>query len=120
MGLTFRNETAVPVSVAIMFLSPDTCSGEGLGWEMQGWWNISSGDSALVYANDLEDLNRYWYFYAQASDGTSWHGDGTWIASVPDTQFDQCYGIGVNPGEELDFVQIDVSDNDDWTQTLIR
>ena len=118
MGLTFCNRSSVTASVAIMFLSPDTCSGEGGGWEMQGWWNSAPGGCTLVYANDLEDLNRYWFFWARGSDGSSWHGDGTWTAAVPSTRFDQCYGIGVSQGEELNFVRIDVNGNDNWTQFL--
>jgi len=119
MGLTFHNQYTAPLSVAIMFLSPDTCSGEGEGWEMMGWWNINPGDSALVYANDLEDLNRYWYYYAHASDGTRWAGNGEWVRSVPQAVFDQCFGLGVTgETEQVDFRQLDIDSNDNYTLNL--
>lgn len=119
MGLTFHNQYTAPVSVAIMFKSPDTCSGEGQGWEMMGWWNINPGDSALVYANDLEDLNRYWYYYAHASDGTGWAGNGEWARSVPQAVFDQCFGFGViGEAEEVDFRQLDIGSYDNYTLSL--
>ena len=119
MGLTFHNQYTAPVSVAIMFLSPDTCSGEGDGWEMMGWWNINPGDSTLVYANDLEDLNRYWYYYAHAGDGTRWAGNGDWVRSVPQAVFDQCYGLGVSgETEEVDFRQLDIGSYDNYTLNL--
>jgi len=119
MGLTISNQYTAPLSAAIMFLSPDTCSGEGLGWEMMGWWNINPGSSALVYANDLEDLNRYWYYFASAADGATWSGNGTWTNQVERAAFDQCWGIGVsNDTTEVDFRQLDIGDNDNFTLNL--
>ena len=119
MGLTIHNQYTASLSVAIMFWSPDTCSGEGAGWEMMGWWNIDPGGSALVYANDLEDLNRYWYYYAHSSDGTRWAGNGDWVRSVPRARFDQCFGLGVvGDTEEVDFRQLDIDSNDNFTLNL--
>jgi uncharacterized membrane protein len=116
MGLTLCNSYPQAISTAIMFYSPDTCGGEGDNFEMMGWWNLAPGSCALVYANDLEDLNRYWYFFAHASDGAVWAGP--WGASVPTHAFDQCFGIGVNPGESIGFRELDVGDNDDYTLTF--
>jgi uncharacterized membrane protein len=120
MGLTIANGYTNLISVCIMFESPDTCSGEGLGWEMMGWWNINPNDSKLVYANDLEDLNRYWYYYAQAVDGRTWSGDGSWTASVPSAAFDQCYGIGISTGVEVNFRELDINSYDNFTLTLVE
>jgi uncharacterized membrane protein len=119
MGLTITNQYSASLSAAIMFWSPDTCSGEGGDWQMMGWWNIDPGGSAFVYANDLEDLNRYWYYYAYSSDGARWAGDGSWVRSVPTAAFNQCFGAGVvGDTEEVDFRQLDIDGNDDWTLNL--
>jgi len=117
MALTLCNSYSSRISAAIMFYSPDTCGGEGQNFEMQGWWNIEPGSCALVYGNDLEDLNRFWYYFAHSNDGAMWSGPFT--ASVPSEAFDQCYGVGVSPGEGIGFRQLDIGDNDDYTLTFI-
>jgi uncharacterized membrane protein len=117
MGLTLCNSYSQPISTAIMFFSPDTCGGEGENFEMMGWWNLAPGSCALVFANDLEDLNRFWYYFAHARDGTVWAGP--WGASVPAEAFDQCFGIGISTGESIGFRELDVGDNDDFTLTFV-
>jgi uncharacterized membrane protein len=81
MSLVLCNSYSSAISTAIMFYSPDTCSGEGANFEMMGWWNLDPGSCATVYGNDLEDLNRYWFYYAMAGDGAVWSGPDS--ASVP-------------------------------------
>lgn len=121
MGLTLCNSYPKLISTAIMFWSPDTCGGEGDNFQMIGWWNIAPGACAFVYANDLEDLNRYWYYYAEAEDGAVWAGP--YGASVPLAAFNQCYGIGViiengNESVSIGFRELDIGDNDDYTLTF--
>ena len=122
MGLTLCNSYPQPISTAIMFYSPDTCGGEGGDFQMMGWWNLNPGSCALVYANDLEDLNRYWYYYAIADDGAEWAGPFT--NSVPDAAFNQCWGIGVIiengiESTEVAFRELDIGGNDDYTLTFV-
>jgi uncharacterized membrane protein len=122
MALTLCNGYPALISTAICFYSPDTCGGEGDNFEMMGWWNIEPGACALVYGDDLEDLNRYWYYYADAGDGAVW--SGPYGASVPLAAFDQCYGIGViieNNHESIaiGFRELDIGDNDDYTLTFV-
>jgi uncharacterized membrane protein len=119
VGLTICNHYNAPVTAAIMFYSSESCSGEGRNWEMMGWWNIGPGSCALVYANDLGDLATHWYYYAHASNGVTWAGDGRWVNQVPTSAFNQCWGIGVTPGERVDFAELNVNDNDDWTVNLL-
>jgi uncharacterized membrane protein len=116
MGLTLCNSYPQTISTAIMFYSPNTCGGEGKDFEMMGWWNLAPGSCALVYANDLDDLNRFWYYFAIAGDGNVWAGP--WGATVPTHAFDQCFGVGVNPGESIGFREVDVGDSDDVTLTF--
>jgi len=122
MGLTLCNGYPFLISTAICFYSPDKCGGEGDNFEMMGWWNIAPGSCALVYGDDLEDLNRYWYYYAEAEDGAVW--SGPYGASVPIFAFDQCYGIGVviengNESVEIGFRELDIDSYDDYTLTFV-
>jgi uncharacterized membrane protein len=121
MGLTLCNNYSQLISTAIMFYSPDTCGAEGGDFEMMGWWSLNPGSCALVYANDLEDLNQYWYYYAIAEDGTEW--SGPFPNSVPKAAFDQCWGLGIG-GDPNDFTRVafrelDIGDNDDYTLTFV-
>jgi uncharacterized membrane protein len=103
--------------VSIMFYSPETCGGDGGDFETMGWWTLSTGACANVYANDLEDLNRYWYYFAEAADGAVWAGP--YQAYVPNEAFNDCYGTGVSGRRIVGFRQLDIGDADDFTLTLI-
>lgn len=122
MGFTLCNSYPSAVWTAIMFYSPETCGGEGGDFEMMGWWRIEPGACALVYANDLEDVNRYWYYFAHAADQAVWAGP--FGANVPRTAFggDQwCWGdqkVSVSDIERIGFRELDIGGNDDYTLTL--
>ena len=105
-----------------MFYSPETCGGDGGNFEMMGWWRIEPGACALVYANDLADLNQYWYYFAEAADGSVWAGP--FQASVPLTPFgglQACWGAqsGGGDNEQVGYRELDVGDNDDYTLTFV-
>lgn len=74
MGLALCNSYPTGIWTAIMFYSPETCGGDGGDFEMMGWWRVDPGSCVLVYANDLEDVNQFWYYYAEADDGALWAG----------------------------------------------
>jgi uncharacterized membrane protein len=120
MGLTLCNSYTSRIYTAIMFYSPDRCGGDGGNFETMGWWPLNPGQCALVYGNDLEDLNRFWYYFAMADDGAVWAGPfGT---SVPRAAFDGCFGTGVG-GASSEFIaigyrELDIGDNDDYTLTF--
>ena len=121
MGLVLCNGYPSGIWTSIMFYSPETCGGEGGDFEMMGWWRIAPGACALVYANDLEDVNRFWYYFAQADDGAVWAGPFT--TGVPLHPFggDQyCWGLGSSePGINIGYRELDIGDNDDYTLTFI-
>jgi Protein of unknown function (DUF1036) len=117
VALTLCNGYSSEISTAIMFYSPNTCGGEGENFEMRGWWNIEPGSCALVDTDDLKDVNRYWFYFAHSSDGAVW--SGPYGAAVPTEAFDQCYGIGVSPGEEINFRLLDIGSFDNYTLTFI-
>jgi uncharacterized membrane protein len=123
MGLTLCNSYPASVWTAIMFYSPETCGGDGGDFEMMGWWRIEPGSCALLYANDLGDVNRYWYYFAHAADGAVWAGP--FGANVPRTAFggdNACWGsqhVTNEPDfERIGFREFDVGDSDDATVTL--
>lgn len=120
MGLTLCNRYTSRIYTSICFYSPETCGGDGQNFETMGWWALNPGQCALVYANDLEDLNRYWYYYATADDGSVW--SGPYNTSVTVAAFDGCYGTGVG-GASSEFIgigyrELDIGDNDDYTLTF--
>lgn len=126
MGLTLCNGYSTRIWTAIMFYSPETCpaAGDPPGgdFEMMGWWGIQPGSCALVYANDLEDLNEFWYFFAQADDGAIW--DGPFRHGVPLTAFGgstACWGLETNSPDliTVGFRELDIGDNDDFTLTFL-
>jgi uncharacterized membrane protein len=116
MGLTICNGYHRPLSATIMFYSPNRCA--GTNFEMRGWWNANPGECRFVYSGSLRNLNRYWYFYAFATDGATWSGPGFWRAVVPRTAFDLCYGTNVPNGVQVNFRELDINGFDNFTLTL--
>jgi uncharacterized membrane protein len=114
--LNICNSYPRQVWTAIMFYSPETCGGEGGNFETMGWWGLQPGSCANVYANDLEDLNRYWYYYAESDDGAVWAGDVA--AYVNSDAFNGCLSIGVSTWRRVGFRLLDIGDADDFTLTL--
>jgi uncharacterized membrane protein len=115
--LTFSNEYPTKVWVTIVFWSPDTCGQDG-NWQTIGWYGIDPGSSSDVYDNDLEDLNRYWYFYAKAADGAQWSGDFGPIY-VYHEAFNSCLGVGSSAAyATVGLREIDIDGYDDFTQPL--
>jgi len=103
-----------------MYYNEDPCGGGGGDFQQMGWWNIEPGACALVYANDLADLNRYWFYYATCfENGVSWSGDLP--STVPYEAFNWCW----NSGDTVRIMHIgyrllDVGDADDFTLTFIE
>lgn len=61
---------------------------DGGDWEKKGWWKMEPGESKVPYADDLDDVNLWWYCFAHAADGTVWGGD--FPEQVPDHAFQWC------------------------------
>ena len=119
MALKLCNSYPVRIWTAIMYFNPDECGGEGRDFLMVAWWPIEPGSCANVFGDDLEDVNRYWYYYAIADDGAEWAGP--YVNQVQsDKPVHQCWGIGVSPGDRVAFRELDIHDNDDYTLTFVR
>lgn len=70
----------------------------------------------VVFENDVDDVNRYWYFYAEATDGAKWAGDfPTFIKRVA---FDHCDAPADTSMQSVGFRELDVGDADNYTLTF--
>jgi uncharacterized membrane protein len=122
MGLRLCNGYPARIWTAIMFYSPETCGGEGGNFEAMGWWSIEPNACANVYANDVGDLNRFWYIYADADDGAVWAGPFAFSAPLDAFGGDQaCWGVQASSDHHvgIGFRQIDVGDSDDHIVTFV-
>lgn len=70
MQLCFKNEHSARVWVVAMWYDTDGCGQDG-NWATRGWWEVNVGDT--VHTN-VWTANRYFYFYAEAEDGSVWGG----------------------------------------------
>jgi uncharacterized membrane protein len=114
MGLRICNGSGARISVTIMFYNPVDCANDGGNFECMGWWVIDPGGCKLVYANDLADLNRYWYLFAYGG-GLEWSGD--FVRLVPSGPFAMwCWGTGSSSPsqqQEARYFEFDNGDADD-------
>lgn len=107
--------------VAIMYYHPQ-CS-DGGDWIKKGWWKLTTGQCKVVYSGDLDDLNRYYCYYAEATDGAVWAGPYTRF--VPFQAFSWCEWIacshsdGSPCGKNVGFRLLDINSYDNYTLTLI-
>ncbi len=67
-SISFKNNCSSPIRVAIHYLSP---AGQ---WRTKAWYSFKPGELARL--NNIESKNRYFYYYAEVTDGTgiSWQG----------------------------------------------
>lgn len=119
--LKFVNGTNQDLWVAYMFLSPDTCGGEGGDWQAIGWYYMPAGGSTVPYGNSLGDVNnRYWCFYAENGDRSIfWAGPYPVYVPADGSPFNHCYAIGTTESRIIGMRLFDVGDNNDFTVTLI-
>lgn len=118
MSLTFINHYSFSpghdVWVIYMRLDTATCGANGLA--VRGWYTVPPGGEVTVYNGSLRDVNRYWYWYAEAHDGVNWSGPyQTWVS---DNGFTICYGTKCTPCRIVGLQQLDVNNSDNYRMTL--
>lgn len=113
--LRFCNNYPETVWVTIEWYHPD-CE-DGGDWEKAGWWKIDPGQCKTAYGGSLRDVNRYWYFYAHASDGAYWAGPYEDV--VPHTAFDWCSDTGSTDSRVVGLRELDIDSNDNYTVNLV-
>ena len=90
---------------------------DGGDWSKAGWWGIAPFQRKVVFNGDLDEINRYYYFHAEADDGAFWAGPIQEL--VPDTAFDWCLDTANSESRRVGFRELDVGDYDDFTVTLV-
>ncbi|MBT2386371.1 DUF1036 domain-containing protein [Streptomyces sp. ISL-11] len=105
--LRFCNRYHATVSVAIMRHYPN-CP-DGGDWLKSGWWNIEPGACKVPYGGNLAAVNRYWYFYAVAVDGTVWAGP--YSTAVPPTAFSWCINTSSTSAQRVGFRELDIGNH---------
>ena len=115
MSLRFKNGYPQTIWAMIEWYSPG-CP-DGGDWEKAGWWKIAPGGTKTVYGGDLDDVNRYWYFYAHASNGAQWAGP--YRETVPHIAFDWCSSTGSSDSRTVGMRELDIHDNDTYTLTFV-
>jgi uncharacterized membrane protein len=108
--VNFTNSRAAPMFVAYMRLD-NNCQNEcGEPWDVLGWINLQPGQTT---SRDNPTNNRYFYYYAEATDGSVW--SGPYPAEVSDERFEKCTCLGVivqngeptNPYHTVGFRELD-------------
>jgi uncharacterized membrane protein len=108
-GLILCNNTGVEIFTAAAFY-------DGTNWISTGWYDIKPRDCQLPVQGPLN--NRYVYYYAQGG-GLSWEGGDNSAYLCADHQKAFTYNLtGAPPCEGYNFRQIDVGDNQEFTQNL--
>lgn len=100
MSLTFVNRRNAPVSIMVMWHE----TGCNPPWRKGGWLTVAPGASGIALDGDLN--NRYFYFYARASDGSYW-GSQKYHTLVPDNNFEACVDQIFEPSRLVPLLEMD-------------
>jgi uncharacterized membrane protein len=115
VSLYFKN--CYPSTIWSMILWYHANCEDGGNWEKMGWWRIEPGQQATVSVADLDEVNRYWYYYAQAANGAYWAGP--YGVVVPHTAFDWCVDTANTDSFDVGMRELDIGGNDDYTLTFV-
>ena len=106
--VSFTNSTREKLYVAYMrrdFACREDC---GDIWDVLGWINLDPGETET---RPNPTNNRWFYYYAEAADGSFWAGP--FVAEVSRNKFQKCTCLGVSvshgsqPYYEVGFRQLD-------------
>lgn len=114
--LSFTNGYSQLVSVFVAWYNPG-CK-DGSNWEKEGWWNIAPGQTVNVLGFDLREVNRYYLYYAESSNGLTWSGE--FHTYAPNVAFDFCYYTDPPNSRYLGMRELDINSYDNYTLTLIQ
>jgi uncharacterized membrane protein len=108
----FINGYTRRLQIAIMF-KHDPCSEYGRPWGTRGWWLLNPGEEAYV----LDTNNRFFYYYAEATDGSRLWTSESPIVPVPPRKFDLCIDIGSTDARGVGMRILDLNVNNRWRLT---
>jgi len=108
----FTNSRSVEMFVAYMRLDHNCQNICGEPWDVLGWIRLPPGETRN---RDNPTGNRYFYYYAEATDGVVW--SGPFPAEVSDNAFEKCTCLGVivqngapiNPYHTVGFRELDLN-----------
>jgi uncharacterized membrane protein len=87
--VSFSNSYGKEIFVAYMFRDFG-CKDCGDIWDVRGWIKLEPGETK---SRDNPTENRWYYYYAEASDGAFWAGP--FVAEVSNAKFEKCTCLGV-------------------------
>jgi hypothetical protein len=112
--LRLTNEHSSTVWAMIEWSHPN-CP-DGGDWEKKGWWRMEPGESKVAYADDLDDVNLWWYGFAHAADGTVWGGEFPEL--VPTGAFQWCEHTADTSSRTVGMFQFPGGQDEDHTVTF--
>ena len=110
----FCNQYGKTLWVAFQWSSPG-CP-DGGDWETAGWWKLDPGQCKVVFGRDLQEVNTYYYFYAEAIDGAVW--GGPFMTCVPQTVFDWCLNTCSTAARYVGFRELNIDGYNNYTFNL--
>jgi len=112
MSISFTNQHGTPLSVCLVWYNPGC---PDTPFRKTGWWNLAPGQGVTALNGPYR--NRYFYFYAEASDG-SWWGDPRWRVTVTNQAFDRCASDIIINGRVVPLIQVDTGGAVNFTVNL--
>ncbi|MEU1373490.1 DUF1036 domain-containing protein [Streptomyces triculaminicus] len=85
-------------------------------WLKFGWYNLQPGECRDIYTGCASAVNRFWYFHAEAIDGSFWAGQFEYC--VQDPAFQWCLNRCDPGGYIAGFRELDVNSFCNFTLTL--
>lgn len=85
----FTNSFATRISVAYMRFDAACGTDCGESWVVLGWVNLARGETQT---RPNPSNNRWFYYYAEADNGSVWAGNFT--AEVKNDRFEKCTCLG--------------------------
>jgi uncharacterized membrane protein len=113
---TICNQYNEDVWVAILWFNED-CGVDGEPWRERGWYHITPGSCANVLDEDLDEINRYFYYHAETLSGVYWAGAAS--TPIPNDRFERCVGMMGESDVSQGFREIDIGENDDAVLNLV-
>jgi hypothetical protein len=108
--VNFANLYSSKIYVAYMRLDPACGADCGDPWDVLGWVNLEPGQNE---SRPNPTGNPWFYYYAEADDGTVWGGD--FVAEVSNDRFQKCTCLGVsvshgpNPWHDVGMEELDLN-----------
>jgi uncharacterized membrane protein len=112
--LQFCNNYTAEVWIAILWRTPN-CP-DGGDWTKEGWFRLGPGQCGVVSGENLHEVNRYWYYFAQAADGAFWAGVPHIL--VPYEPFRWCVSTSSTDSRDVGLREVDVGKSNDVTVSL--